>query len=456
MSLPDGARVCHPRFGLGAVLRSVGGGQRALVRWDDGGPPRVVPVDHLERAALSPEPAPSPEPARPRDGGLPPLQARQALEALRLGVVPAHGLGALTVGRDRELTRLHRLLDGDGTGLLTIEGHYGAGKSHLIALAGAAAEERGWVVARASFDPLEVPPSHPLRIYRALAGSLQVPGATTLGLGPLLDQAAEHRALAPHRFLEAGRFARAEPGVDAILQDDVMDLIHGRAAGSAGDLDRRLRRAGYDGDRLLGLPDYRTFGQILAHLLAGIGRWSQAVGHRGLLVLLDEAEYLDRIGSTARSLAQNVLRHLALASLPDEALAFAPASVPRGGHAVHRGLAPRLGEGPSVAVVAAFTPDPSVHAALAEVLRDPSAHAVPLRPVRGAELPALGDRVLQLVIQAHPELAPPPADRHGAARLLGRAFASGAVGSARQAARLVVAFWDLYRVDPARARAAAD
>jgi hypothetical protein len=384
------------------------------------------------------------------------VEARQSLEALRLGVVPARGLTALTVGRDREQARLHRLLDGNGTGLLTIEGHYGAGKSHLIALAAAAALERGWVVARASFDPLEVPPSHPLRIYRALAGSLQVPGAATMGLGPLLDQAADCEALPSHRFLGAGRFARAAASVDASLQGDVMELIHGRAAGSAGDLDRRLRRAGYDGPRLLGLPDYRTFGQILAHLLAGIGRWSQALGHRGLLVLLDEAEYLDRIGSTARSLARNVLRQLAVASLPDEALAFDPSDVPRGGHAVHRGLAPRVGEGPSIAVVAAFTPDPSVHAALGEVLKEPGAHAVPLRPVRGAELPALGDRVLELVVQAYPELAPPPADRQRAAQLLGRAFASGAVGSARQAARLVVAFWDLFRVDPARARAAVD
>ncbi len=471
MGLHAGAAVTHPARGPGRVLRVLAGGRRVLVKLDEDDLPRVFSVDSLAVSAPATAPAPAPRSAPP--AALAHATARQALEALRLGVVPAAGLRELTVGREAELARIDRLLAGDGTGMLTIEGHYGCGKSHLIALAGAAAARAGWVVARASFDPAEVPPSHPLRIDRALMRGLQVPGAPVRGLTPLLDAALDREDLPPHRFLDAGRFVRgllregpqgatddAEAAARALLHDDVMDLVHGRAAGAAGPLAERLVRAGHTGPRLLGLPDYRTFGQILAHLLTGIGAWSQALGHRGLLVLLDEAEVLHRLGPTAHGLAQNVLRHLAVAALPDTALAFDAAALPRGGHAVHRGLAPRATGVPALALIAAFTPDPDVDAAVRGILGDAGPRAsgprIALRPVRGSELPALAQRVLALVEAAHPTLSATatPEDRRRAGSLLARAFASGSVDSARQAARLVVAFWDLYRVDPVRARAA--
>ncbi len=451
--------VEHGTFGKGQVLRLVSGGARVLVRFESAaGPPRVVAVTALrvQQGTVETE-------VRDVASAVPsiaPADARQSVEALRLGVVPAAGLFALTVGRARELRRLNRLLDsGDGTGMLIIEGHYGSGKSHLIGLAAQEARQRGWVLASATFDPLEVPPSHPLRIYRALVCAMQVPGGVGRGLLPLLQQAhaAPEGTVAAHRWLDAGRFAAGllHEGRDEELALDVLELLHGRAAGAAGPLDARLRRAGYRGPRLLSLPDYRTFGQVLAHLLSGIGAWSQALGHRGLLVLLDEAEYLDRLGPSARSLADQVLRHLSCAALPDAALAFDPDATRRGGHAVHRAVSPRATGVPSIAVVAAFTPDPTVSAVLDAMLRDPDGRLrMRLRPIRGAELPALCDRVFDLIQQAWPQLQPEPKDRMGATRLLSDAFASGRVSTARQAARLVVAFWDLFRLDPARARAA--
>jgi len=377
------------------------------------------------------------------------MDARQALEALRLGVVPPWGLDRLTVGRDGERARIDALLDGDGTGFLLVEGHYGAGKSQMLRLAAEGARARGYAVAEAAFDPLEVTPSHPLRVYRRLIEGLRVPGAAELGLGPLLDGA---EAPPPHRWLDAAAYARRSG--DAALSEDVLAFVSGQDSRDPGQLDQRLRRSGYGGPRLLGLPDYRTFGQLMAHLLGGVSAWARAAGARGLVVLLDEAEVVDRLDPVGRALAEGVLRHLCAVALPDPALRFAEAEQRRGGPSSHRAVPPRPYGVPELIAIVAVTPDPVVHAMLESSLAPPLPR-MELAPLRAGLLPVLAHRVGALARDADSALMPTPADEGEVARALDAALRSGAVGSARQVARLAVALWDLHRVDPGRARAAA-
>lgn len=466
--MSPGEAVRHARHGAGRVLRLLDDGRRALVRFESRpGVPAVVPVAQLvsesRERRLEEAGAAGSGTAGDTDGdtaGENPWSAalaarggpdRQTLEALRLGVVPRAGLHALTVGRHPEVARLEELLDAR-RGMRLILGGYGAGKSHMIELCEAEARARGLWVARASFDPQELPPSHPLRLYGALMASLTGPDGTRSGLRPLLERVpctepwltgAHH-----HRWLSPALFAVHEAG--GALAADVLAFVEGRAPADHRQLSRHLRRAGYTGPHLLALPDYRTFGQVMAHLLSGVAAWTVAAGRPGLVVLLDEAEALGRLGSLSRTMADRVLRYLAVASLPDEALAFDPGELYRGGQAVHRRLPPRARADAPLAVVCALTPDPDIEALLADLLAEPELRVV-LEPLRPSLLPLLAEKVYGVVRAVHPELDPEPAHRQRVTRALAQAFEGGLVQSPRQAARLVVEFWDLYRLDPARA-----
>lgn len=457
-----GQGVRHAVHGEGRVLRLLDGGRRALVRFTRRpGVPVVVLAEELEPEALvAPEPIPpstaahtggSTGSAAPRATPRDPAGDRQALEALRLGVVPPGGLDSLTVGREVELHALDRLI-ADRRGMLVLSGHYGTGKTHLLELARAHALDRGLAIAAATFDPDEVPPSHPLRLYGALVRGLRWPGTPAQGLRPLLERVGdspEHlQGALAHRWLSPALWATHH--APAELAQEVVEFVSGQGRAEAASLHERLRRAGWRGERLLSLPDFRTFGQIMAHLLGGVAVWSASVGQGGLLVLLDEAEYLDRLGSTGRQMAEGVLSYLALACLPDAALAFHEADLYRGGHPIHKRVSPRFTEDQPLAVLCACTPNPDIDRSLSAILLDRRCRLA-LEPIRPSLLPLLAERVYGLVLAAYPKLDPEPAHRQAVSRALGQAFAAGRVQTPRQAARLIVEFWDLYRLDPRRA-----
>jgi len=445
-----GARFLHPVRGTGRVVTVAG--PRLLVRFDARpAVPTMILATTVRRIKGDDSEPPAVQVIAPKLT-LAPDVARQCLEALRLGVVPTAGLDRLTIGRDAAQARLRRLLDGRGAGLLVVEGSYGAGKSHLLELAGQLALREGYGVARASFDPLETPPSHPLRLYRALMADLRWPDGQR-GLRPLLERAATE-PLPAHRWLSPARFVvQADPiDSDPTLVGDVLDFVSARRRATPGQLARRLHRAGYRGLRPLGLPDYRTFGQVMAHLLSGLGEWSRRLGHRGLVVMLDEAEYVDRLVPTGRTFATEVLRYLAVASLPDDQLAFDPATLRAGGHAAHRALSPRACGTPSLLTIAAITPAPAIEAVLRDILADLGTPGrVTLRTLRPSQLPDLASRVQEVVACARPQRPPPLQAAKRLHPVLEDAFAMGILQTPRQAARFVVEFWDLYYWDPLRA-----
>jgi len=440
-------RVQHASLGPGVVARVLDGGRRALVRLDHR-PAVPAVVDAATLTATSPAPVALAPPPRAQTEDPP---DRQTLEALRMGVVPVRGLEALTVGRQHEQGRIADLLD-QGRGMVVMSGGYGTGKTHLVELAEAAGLHRGFLVARATFDPVEVPPSHPLRLYAALLRDLRYPGSAGHGLRPLLEALGDRPShlVGPqaHRWLSPALFAVQHAG--EALASDVLDFVQGQVHDDHRELSRQLRRLGFRGPDMLGLPDYRTFGQIMAHLLGGLASWARDAGHSGLLVLLDEAEYLDSLGSTSREMAENVLRYLAMAALPPELLAFEEDAVYRGGQPAHRAISPRFQPDQPLAVLCAFTPNPQVDRVLRRTLLDPGA-CLSLEPIRPSLLPVLAEKVFGLVKAVHPSLDPAPEHRQRVSRALDAAFRSGRVETTRQAARLVVEFWDLYRLDPQRA-----
>ena len=442
-----GELVEHPEWGAGRIRAVLDGGRRWRVVFE-----RFPRLPRTVRASLMQAVE---RPAAPElEFNAPSAVLRQALEALRLGVVPTTGLAALTVARDKELERLRGLLEAP-RGMLLFSGSYGSGKTHLMEMAEGMALERNLMVARATFDPVEVPPSHPLRLYRALAEGLRYPDSPGQGLLPLLERLEGREShVSPqgasfHRYLSPALWALSEHGDHAIV-DDLLAFVQGQLPRANQELDRDLRKLGWRGPRLLALPDYRTFGQIMAHLLGGVACWARDAGYHGLLVLVDEAEYLDQLGVSGRELATNVLKYLAMATLGREALAFDPEQVYRGGHPTHRQIRAVFQPAQPMAAICAFTPHPEITRVLQRLVSDE--HLIlPLEHVPSWELARLAEHIFALYQQAYPDMQAPDDHRRVITGRLTGAFRRGEVESTRQAAKLVVEFWDLYRMEPARA-----
>jgi hypothetical protein len=191
----------------------------------------------------------------------------------------------------------------------------------------------------------------------------------------------------------------------------------------------------------------------MAHLLATLALWLSDAGYRGLVIVLDEAEFLDRIGAEGKVFATEVLRYLALVSLPARALAFDPERLHRGGHPAHQAVNPRPSEDLPLMVFAGLSPAPGVVDALDRVLADPGCR-MELDLLRTGLLPQLAARVTTLVRLARPTLSPHDADLELVEAGLKRAFLAGQVQTPREAARLVVEFWDIFARDPGAARRA--
>lgn len=349
-------------------------------------------------------------------------ERRQVLEAVRLGVVPLRGLLAYTVGRDDEIESARRMLDGrDDDRCRAVLGDYGTGKTHLLELIQHLAVDHGWVVGRAWLDPQEAPPSKPRRVYSALARSFVYPDkheAGELGLWPLLEKAArddelceglvenEHR----HVFLSpAIRYARGmiealaeDPGSNELAELNTMlcDWIEGRATGVSQELQRRLHGNLRVRDRVLALSDFGTLPRVYGYLLSGLGRLAQRCGYRGVLLLLDETELFSNLDLEARARAIDVFRVLMSAALPDKTLDLS--DVRKGGRGVIRELPPRFGDSSSLALTLAATPGSASEDFLRDVLGE--GRVLELQSFGKAQFREMGDRILDLYLQAYPKV----------------------------------------------------
>jgi len=368
----------HREHGPGRLL-ALRPGARARVRLEvEPGLPRTVPLAELtpgtggdravggRRSGVSPrvdaEPRPKLE-AEPELDLLRLASLRQAIEALRLGVVPAEHVSDYTVGRERQLARVEELLR-EGGGLRVVWGDYGAGKTHLLDIVEELGRKDGFMTARIVLDPREVPPTHPKRLYSALVEHVRYPNDLAQGLEPLFrrlvrsDGQAGSGPTSYSRFYSA--FLHALDVGDPDLLDWMRDYVDGCYMDVA-DGNRLLRRRGWQGDNLLTLSDYRTYGRMYVHLLGTVATWARDAGFGGLLLLFDEVEFVDALSRTELEYALEVLKHFAAVTVPRGDLGFDPDDLYRGGHQVHRRIPLRFSEDQPLAVVFALTPLEEIH-----------------------------------------------------------------------------------------------
>ncbi|MFC7428205.1 BREX system ATP-binding protein BrxD [Nocardia tengchongensis] len=258
------------------------------------------------------------------------VRRRAVIDALRRGAVPDSGLDLLATGLDRFEAALDAELDATASGsavFKAVRGEYGSGKTFFSRWLGERAKRRNFAVAEIQISETETPLHKLETVYRRLTERLTTSSFPPSALRPVVDAwfyaleedalsdgateddlAAAVDALLTARLAEVSRhapaFATALRGYrSAVLQgDDATAAAVLAWLGGQPNVAASFRRAaGVRGD----LDHFGAFG-----FLQGLLTVLRDSGHRGLLVVLDEVETLQRVRSDARDKALNALRQL--------------------------------------------------------------------------------------------------------------------------------------------------
>ena len=395
------------------------------------------------------------------------ITARQALEALRLGVVPTTHLDTYTVGRDIELAVVHMDLAaaaGRAGGARVVLGDYGAGKTHFLEMAERLALEKGFLATRATLDSKEVPPNKPRRIYHQLAQNIRYPDDPDMeprGLQPLLMKASKNVRLirrlndrkggAYHPYLGPALFcwsALQALGNTNDVQERLLDWIEGSEVASNGELEKELRQATGTKVRLYALKDFRTVTHLYTLILGGISELARQVGYKGLAVMVDEAEFYSVLGDRDRVFADVLFRTFLAACLPPKMLRFDPKTLPKGGHAIHRSFPFRYKDAQSFYVVFALTHDPAGKSVLENSIFPD--RFMDLTPFTTEDYITLSERVLSLYDLAQTPLALGEKLAALMAKVIEPCHRMGVIENPRQALKFITEVVDITRHRPGR------
>lgn len=312
-----GARVEHAEFGPGTVQSVLG--KTATVDFFG----EMVDVDVGElvvRAESGPAPVPTPS-EQTTD-----VSFRQSFEAINLGVVPAdpEQLVKLTIGGDQVSDSIRGVLADAGTrgACRVYMGYYGSGKSHHLRLLKAIALREGWVTASLELDPKAADPAKPSTVYQELVSNLTFPirddGSRSADFFDLVKEMRSNWAT-----IRSLKYFRSSPwfskGVAALLpaahRRDDADYVSG-VSWLAGQVKlisviRSLSwRAGLK-DSIPSMPQTKDTGLIYAFHLVVIHEVLQALGYRGLAIIIDEAEHVRSYSANRYVRANNFLDVLA-------------------------------------------------------------------------------------------------------------------------------------------------
>ncbi|NLA38441.1 MAG: DUF2791 family P-loop domain-containing protein [Methanomicrobiales archaeon] len=236
-------------------------------------------------------------------------EARAIIEALRQGGVPREKVEHFTAGRDGELEEIREWL-GSGDGCLRIDGDYGVGKSHLLELTASHALHDGWAVARVEIDPNETPFHRPKRLYQSIIQSLEYRSGDQIRtfsdlMTFVAGSSGDMQAVEAHPYFGAFiRYWKADSD-----NEELWDWIRGDSDPYQSYLPRLL--------------DFQLAANICCNLLSGLG-WiaKNVLGLRGLLILIDEAESIDKSFYTnyQHRMALNTLKGLIFTANSEKSL----------------------------------------------------------------------------------------------------------------------------------------
>ena len=459
-----GSLVKHAEHGEGQVTQLVRGGRAVLVRFA-----RMGKLDlQVPASELLPTTKPKPKPkekavAQAVKPGPLKIDAAQILEALRLGTVPSSGLDLYTVGREAELSIIEADLDavssGKGAGRVIL-GDYGTGKTHLLECIAATARKRGFLVGHAALDPVDVPASNPRRVYRALMRELCHAADPSLerGVWPLLRRAQGNDEV-KRRFLTDERHAYLTPVLSLVNRLDeselppIIDWLEGSPQDYTPELNARFRL--YGQRALPAIMDYRPWANIYSYILSGVSALAAATGSKGLVLLLDEAEFFRVLSSENREFAERLFRSLMAAALPANELPFSPEDEPRGGRGEFKTLSHRYVGHCPLYVVMAMTPTGQGDRLVQGLV--PPSRVTELSPLNAVHHRELARRIVTVYAESDPSLSPL---RDSLSTLIGdlmfKGLTDGTFQTPRTAVKFVLDLLDLARQRPDAVRLVMD
>jgi hypothetical protein len=300
--------VNHPQLGAGKLLKTYMGGYEWEVEFDTGRrfrlPSREFEIEATDPIQQRPPIVASRPISRPVILEPDQFRARQTLEALRFGIVPAQDVETLTIGLEAEGVSLDRALartKEQGGDVQCVIGDYGFGKSHFVELAARRALRDNYVVTVASLDVMETPPNKPYEVYRALVKSLRYSDTEKTGLRPLFQNIAKmpsvirdmtERSPIPDRCpLVLGLNALVESNSQAVL-DDVIGWL-------SGDIHPNKTLRPY----IKKLPRLYKVGEtsrLYAYLLTGLSMLATLQGYSGMTAIIDESEHYSLLRARQR------------------------------------------------------------------------------------------------------------------------------------------------------------
>ncbi len=249
-------------------------------------------------------------------------QARQLLEALRVGIAPAQHIKELTIGLESERASLAEGLVSAhqaGGAVRAVIGEYGYGKTHLVELTAQQALERNFIVATTSLDLGEVPAHRAIAVYTSLLRGLRYPDSDELGLEHLIDKA-----------IDTPRW-REQLWTATSLANDPLDVgLYAIKSTSSSRQRKAWREWLVSGQRAklmnkamprgVKFPSIYTVGhnaRQIAYLLSGISVLARLAGYSGLCVLIDEAESYSLLQAYQRPKADEFFSAVIYAALQE-------------------------------------------------------------------------------------------------------------------------------------------
>jgi len=315
-------QVVHPRLGRGILKGTSNGGTVWEVVFESNMRFRLPARDFETKLP------PAPRQAIPlrrstysslesSEAGLSAFHARQTIEALRMGIVPMNEVEALTIGLKVERTALARALSktaSEGGDVVAVIGDYGYGKSHFVELAARLALGEGFLVASASLDLKEMPPSKPHEIYKGLISALRYPQTDARGLGVLIQQALDNPAILNQFIQESSetcplaavlRRLRDGENTSQVEYDALVDWISGLEAPRI--YTSKLPKLYRNGENA----------RLYAYLLFRLSRLATLLGYSGLAVMIDESEHYSLLRPNMRERADSFYQAMIYGAIGD-------------------------------------------------------------------------------------------------------------------------------------------
>lgn len=262
-----------------------------------------------------------------------PRRRREIIDALRRGTVPQRGLDVMAVGLDRFRGAVDEELGavGDGAAVFkAVRGEYGAGKTFFARWLTETAKQQGFATAEVQISETETPLHRLETIYRRITENLATEATAPSAFRDVVDEwlrvleedAVDGGAsvMDPNVLVErtqmlleqrlavvsrtAPAFATALRAYHAATSRGDLETADGLIAWIGGQphVASSIRRgAGIRGD----LDHFGAFG-----FLQGLLAMLRDADYRGLVLVLDEVETLQRVRSDMREKALNALRQL--------------------------------------------------------------------------------------------------------------------------------------------------